>query len=696
MKRRFFYIIGGVIVLSLLVVGIAYAFTVGNVDGVWGTIDTYESDGVILDVVGVIDVDPGSYWDGGGDLRTRERTLVRQASVCAGDPDGSSDLSGWTGYVERTRDYLGAHSVAGCTPTELFISEYYHDAGTFIIWPYERRVIEIYNGTGGGIDMSDYWIFIYDDGSPTPSARIPLNSYLLQNGNTYILADDNYDFVTEQQTDDALDYSGDDAVALVKGYQADVEDDAECSRWASGGTSTSRWLDSWWDQTDWSGTDYDTDENLVVYGRETELVDGDWTQVRCSDTSINNQSGFGFDGNDGPITPVAGTPFYLGAFTHYNNPVYSYAYGDQNDSNNFQSVELTITVPVTCNDGTTSSEFEFDAQFFLEETANTAGECDYGETGDEPCPDRVNVVQPTDLAATFTCPDGDYTVNILGFTSEGLNGQTCDQSFNSTSVSTEYITQEFSNNSACLWAEIDAPTADVAVGKECRNFDGATGDEFYKITVTNAGPGSSRQVKIVDTLPEGVIYDKNRGWTSTLFYTGGSNTQGSCTVTGKTVTCELLTPLPDYEDDPAAKWEIDIPVTLTEGSKINIVTVTAGTTDTDLSNNTARATCDSTYACFVSFGATASEEGILLTWETSSEEENLGFNVYRAEGIEGLKERLNGDIIPSQSPGSTSGAVYTYLDPDVKFDVEYFYWLEDVDFSFVTNLYGPLSYMVIE
>jgi len=61
-----------------------------------------------------------------------------------------------------------------------------------------------------------------------------------------------------------------------------------------------------------------------------------------------------------------------------------------------------------------------------------------------------------------------------------------------------------------------------------------------------------------------------------------------------------------------------------------------------------------------------------------------------------LKERLNGDIIPSQSPGSTSGAVYTYLDPDVKFDVEYFYWLEDVDFSFVTNLYGPLSYMVIE
>ncbi len=39
------------------------------------------------------------------------------------------------------------------------------------------------------------------------------------------------------------------------------------------------------------------------------------------------------------------------------------------------------------------------------------------------------------------------------------------------------------------------PTADVAVGKECQDFDGATGDEFYKITVTNAGPGSSRQVK---------------------------------------------------------------------------------------------------------------------------------------------------------------------------------------------------------
>lgn len=39
MKRKFLYIFAGVIILSLVGVGIAYAFSVGNVDGVWSQID---------------------------------------------------------------------------------------------------------------------------------------------------------------------------------------------------------------------------------------------------------------------------------------------------------------------------------------------------------------------------------------------------------------------------------------------------------------------------------------------------------------------------------------------------------------------------------------------------------------------------------------------------------------------------------
>jgi uncharacterized repeat protein (TIGR01451 family) len=678
-------------------VGIVYAFSIGNVDGVWGTIDTYESDGTILDVVGVIGSDPGDYWNGGGDLRTRARTLVRKSTVCGGDSNGDSALTEWTGYANGTYTYLGAHTInVSCSPTDLFISEYVH---------YERdgtdgRLIEIYNGTGGGLNMIDYSIHIYNGGSTTPSTIIPLDSYLLQSGSTFVISRLNETGVTEQQIDDGLDFSGDDAVALVKGYMPEVRDDAECSRWASGGITSSMLSDTWWNQTNWTGANpgiFNSDENLVLYGRETYDTGSGWAQIECEDTSLDGQSGFGFDGNNGPITPTAKTPFYLGAFTHYNQPVFAWTFGDSTDRNAFESVYLTVTVPVTCNDGGTTSQFSFDAHFFLEETSNTLNECEYGVSTDEPCPDRVDVAQPSSLAATFACPDGDYTVNILGFTTQGLGGDSCDESFNPASVSTMFITQEFSTNQACLWGEIDAPTADVAVAKTCREFDNqVTGDEFYRITVTNAGPGSSRQVEIVDTLPAGADYDTSRSWTSTLFFTGGSNPQGTCTVEGKTITCQLLTPLPDYVTDAAAKWEIDIPVTLPGGDKINTVIVDSGTTDPNLSNNTATATCDSTFACLISLGATASEEGILISWETSSEENNLGFNLYRAEDVEGLKEKLNESMIPSKNPDSTTGALYSFLDPDVTAGVEYFYWLEDVDTSFVTNLYGPLSIKVKE
>ncbi len=92
-----------------------------------------------------------------------------------------------------------------------------------------------------------------------------------------------------------------------------------------------------------------------------------------------------------------------------------------------------------------------------------------------------------------------------------------------------------------------------------------------------------------------------------------------------------------------------------------------------------------------SFTATEAEDHVLVAWETVSELDNLGFNLYRStdEGVMG--ERLNEELIPSQAPGSGQGFRYEWADYGVSAGVSYYYWLEDVDFAGNTTLHGPVS-----
>jgi hypothetical protein len=91
-----------------------------------------------------------------------------------------------------------------------------------------------------------------------------------------------------------------------------------------------------------------------------------------------------------------------------------------------------------------------------------------------------------------------------------------------------------------------------------------------------------------------------------------------------------------------------------------------------------------------SFNASALPNGVLVTWETSLEIDNLGFNLYRAETEDGAAIRINDNLIPSQAPGGLTGASYTYMDHSAAPYKTYYYWLEMLQIDGSRLRFGPI------
>lgn len=101
---------------------------------------------------------------------------------------------------------------------------------------------------------------------------------------------------------------------------------------------------------------------------------------------------------------------------------------------------------------------------------------------------------------------------------------------------------------------------------------------------------------------------------------------------------------------------------------------------------------DPTAVTLAEFYAEQVDDFVRVTWETTSELHNLGFNLYRATSPAGPEMQLNAVLIPSQAPGSTASFTYTWQDrANLVAGQTYHYWLEDVDLGGATTLHGPVS-----
>ncbi len=92
-----------------------------------------------------------------------------------------------------------------------------------------------------------------------------------------------------------------------------------------------------------------------------------------------------------------------------------------------------------------------------------------------------------------------------------------------------------------------------------------------------------------------------------------------------------------------------------------------------------------------SLTADASGDGVTLAWETVSELDNAGFNVYRADSDAGPWAQLNAALIPAAAPGSSEGHAYSWTDAGVTPGASYWYALEDVDLGGSATRHAPVA-----
>ena len=183
------------------------------------------SSGEMLDLIGEIGVDPGSGWTVGTGA-TNNFTLVRNIAIQQGSTDWATGATEWDVYPIDDISFLGAHEMQPCgviAPcTELFFSEIIEGSSS-------NKAIEVYNPTGATVDLTNYQILRFNNGSVTPSGtfNFPAGA-MLADGDVWVSANGSADpvllAVADEDTSSVTFYNGDDAMVLMNTLLGDTLD----------------------------------------------------------------------------------------------------------------------------------------------------------------------------------------------------------------------------------------------------------------------------------------------------------------------------------------------------------------------------------------------------------------------------------------------------------------------------------------
>ena len=90
--------------------------------------------------------------------------------------------------------------------------------------------------------------------------------------------------------------------------------------------------------------------------------------------------------------------------------------------------------------------------------------------------------------------------------------------------------------------------------------------------------------------------------------------------------------------------------------------------------------CEPNAVNLLSFKAQRKPDRVVLTWQTATEQNNVGFYLYRSKTETGKRIKLNGgDMIAAKNDAPSYGANYKFKDFLINPLRRYYYWLEAVD-----------------
>jgi hypothetical protein len=93
-----------------------------------------------------------------------------------------------------------------------------------------------------------------------------------------------------------------------------------------------------------------------------------------------------------------------------------------------------------------------------------------------------------------------------------------------------------------------------------------------------------------------------------------------------------------------------------------------------------------------SFTATPKAGKVIIQWNTETETDNGGFNIYRAESENGQYVKITTAMIPAKG-SATQGASYEFIDTNVQNRKIYYYELEDIDLNGKSTMHDSVSAM---
>ncbi|HEY2090978.1 MAG TPA: C25 family cysteine peptidase [Thermoanaerobaculia bacterium] len=276
------------------------------------------------------------------------------------------------------------------------------------------------------------------------------------------------------------------------------------------------------------------------------------------------------------------------------------------------------------------------------------------------------VFQVTATTATGTTITGTATVNINGVTTND--------------------NVPVNNSASDTTRVVPSTNADVAIVKSVSPSSIGNGQYTnYSFVITNNGPATATNVTLSDTLPATLTYSSISYSSNNLFCSYNAGTT--------TIACSI----PSLAVGNTATVTFVAQATAT-GMIQNTASITgADQTDPVASNNSSLANLTVFAVTLVKLrklDATQDKKDVLVTWQTSYESDNLGFNVYRDAG--GVRTKVNKHLIAGSAIGTKhdvtkAGHAYRVNDklPDGTGFVQY--WLEDVDTHGTHTMNGPVS-----